>query len=81
MIIPRDKEKLGLVMEFKKIDGFYEETVDITLNKALKQIKEREYSREPRSHGVQRIMEMGVVFDGKRVYIRMQEPLPRESVE
>ncbi len=72
MIIPRDKEKLGLVMEFKKIDSFYEETVDIALNKALKQITEREYSRELRSHGVHRIMEMGVVFDGKRVHIRVQ---------
>ncbi|MCP4692259.1 MAG: AAA family ATPase [Desulfobacterales bacterium] len=72
MIIPRDKEKLGLVMELKKIDSFYEETVDIALNKALEQITEREYSRELRSRGVHRIMEMGVVFDGKRVHIRVR---------
>ncbi len=74
MIIPRDREKPGLVMEFKKIDGFYEETVDIALDKALKQITERDYSGELRSHGVHRIIEMGVVFDGKRVHIRVKDP-------
>lgn len=71
MIIPRDASKIGIVMEFKKIDSFYNETKDTALKNALNQIKDKMYSRELRDRDITRIIELAVVFDGKRVWVKV----------
>lgn len=41
MIIPDDKKKLGIIIEFKKINQFSKENKEEALASALKQIEEK----------------------------------------
>ncbi len=65
-----DKNRLAIIMELKKINKFRENTKDEALQNALKQIKERQYEVEVKKRGYNNILKMGVVFDGKRVWIK-----------
>jgi hypothetical protein len=46
MIIPKDVEKLGIIIEFKKIDEFLKINIDEGTEAALKQIEEMKYEQE-----------------------------------
>jgi hypothetical protein len=70
MIIPKDISKLGIVIEFKKLDPDDEETLEETADMALKQIKEKKYSTTLEGRGVKNIREIGIVFKGKEIYIK-----------
>ena len=65
-----DKNRLAIIMELKKINKFRENTKEEALQNALKQIKERQYEVEVKKRGYNNILKMGVVFDGKRVWIK-----------
>jgi len=65
-----DKSKLAIIMELKSIDRFKEETKELALKNALKQIEKQKYEIEVRKRGYNNILKMGVVFDGKRVWVR-----------
>ncbi len=69
-IIPRDTTKPGIIMELKTIDSFENETKDTALDKAVSQIVKRKYKSELEKRGIKKIIQMGVVFDGKRVWIK-----------
>jgi hypothetical protein len=42
----------------------------MALKKALKQIEEKKYEVEVKKRGYNNILKMGVVFDGKRVWVK-----------
>ena len=65
-----DKQKLAIVMELKTIDDFMDETKENALNSAVEQIKEKEYISLVKKRGYNNILSFGVVFDGKRVWIK-----------
>jgi len=65
-----DKNRLAIIMELKTIDEFEEETKELALDKALKQIEEKKYETDVKKRGYNNILKMGVVFDGKRVWIK-----------
>ncbi|MBU1668074.1 ATP-binding protein [bacterium] len=65
-----DKEKLALVIELKTIDEFEEETKEKALISAVKQIEEKAYASEVQKKGYTNILAFGVVFDGKRVWVK-----------
>ena len=65
-----DKSRLAIIMELKTIDEFEEETKEKALDKALKQIEEKKYEIEVKKRGYSHILKMGVVFDGKRVWVK-----------
>ena len=65
-----DKNKLAIIMELKTIDEFEEETKEKALDKALKQIEKNRYEIEVKKRGYSNILKMGVVFDGKRVWVK-----------
>ena len=46
MIIPKDTSKLGIIIEFKKINNLSKETIEEGTLKALKQIEEKRYETE-----------------------------------
>jgi hypothetical protein len=70
MIIPKDISRLGIVIEFKKLDPDDEETLEETADMALKQIKEKKYATALEARGVKNIKEIGIVFKGKELYIK-----------
>ena len=63
-----DKSRLALVIELKKIR--MNETKDSALQSAVKQIKDREYVSKVKKRGYENILSFGVVFDGKRVWVK-----------
>ncbi len=65
-----DKSRLAIIMELKSIDEFEEETKEKALNNALKQIEDKKYEVEVKKRGYSNILKMGVVFDGKRVWVK-----------
>ncbi len=65
-----DKSRLAIIIELKTIDEFEEETKEKALDKALKQIEEKQYEVEVKKRGYSHILKMGVVFDGKRVWVK-----------
>jgi hypothetical protein len=70
MIIPRDVTKLGIVMEFKKVDEDEDETLETAVEIALAQIAEKGYTQELVSRGIEDIMEVGISFTGKKLLLR-----------
>lgn len=63
MIVPMDKSKNGVVLEFKKADK--EEELVKEAKDALKQIHEKKYEEEMKSLGVNEVIKVGISFCGK----------------
>lgn len=71
MLIPRQKNRLAFVLEFKVYDVEEETTFEDTVHSALVQIKEKGYDTELIDRGIQKseIRHYGFAFEGKRVLI------------
>ena len=69
MLIPRDSSKLGIIIEFKKIDDFMKKSIETGIQEALKQIEENKYEAELIDRGVGDILKLAIVFKGKKVKI------------
>ena len=71
MLIPKDRTRPAIVMEFKVFDGDEEQDLKDTVQAALKQIEEKQYDTEllalgfPKDH----IRHYGFAFEGKKVLI------------
>ena len=65
-----DKNRLAIIIELKTIDEFEEETKEKALESAVKQIQEKEYIALVQKRGYENILSFGVVFDGKRVWVK-----------
>ncbi|MGM0508780.1 MAG: AAA family ATPase [Fusobacteriota bacterium] len=68
MLIPKDKNKRGIIFEFKKKRK--KESLDEALKLALDQIEEKRYSKDLEEMGIKEIKKIGIVFDGKTVKMK-----------
>lgn len=59
-----------MVLELKSHDETDDETVEQALDSALEQVRRRCYTEELEAAGAAPIHTYGVVFDGKRVWVR-----------
>jgi hypothetical protein len=66
-----DKTKPAIIIELKIVDNFEDETKDEALDKAVKQIREKEYIALASKKGYDNIIAFGMVFDGKRCWSRI----------
>ena len=64
----------GVVLELKVLRRHKRETTKSAMAAALRQIRERDYAADLRACGADPIHEMGVVFDGKRVWVEAAPP-------
>ena len=69
MIIPKDISKIGIIIEFKKIDYFLEDTIEEATKEALKQIEEKKYETELVQKGINNIIKLAIVFKGKEIKV------------
>lgn len=69
MIIPKDISKIGIIIEFKKIDDFLDDTIEEATRAALKQIKDKKYAQELIEDGIENIIKLAIVFKGKVVEV------------
>jgi hypothetical protein len=70
MIIPNNSDKLGIILEFKKVNKHKDEDLEIGVKKALKQIKDKKYKQNLVSKGIDEILEIGIAFSGKKVMVK-----------
>ncbi|AWI05480.1 AAA family ATPase [Clostridium drakei] len=69
MLVPKDIYKIGIVMEFKKIDDFLSTTIEEATKAALKQIADMKYVDELVNRGIKNIIKLAIVFKGKEVQV------------
>ncbi|NFO04610.1 AAA family ATPase [Clostridium botulinum] len=69
MLIPKDTSKLGIIMEFKKIDDFMSKSIEKGIEEALNQIEENKYEAELKERNVSNILKLAIVFKGKKIEI------------
>ena len=67
MLKPKDKEKTGIIIEFKRVE---KESHKQVLKNALQQIRDRGYSAELKASGITNIMEIAVAFKGKKLWMK-----------
>ncbi len=70
MIIPKNLNQVGYVMEFKAVDKEDNETVETAAAAALEQIEKKKYETELIERGIEKIKKLAVVFNGKDVYVK-----------
>lgn len=70
MLLPFDRSRCGIVLEFKKVNERRKETPEQALEKAVKQMEERKYAAELEAAGVKRILKLAVAFQGKELWVR-----------
>ena len=68
IFIPKDKTRLGIIIEFKRIED--DEIVDDVLDNALKQIEEKRYDVELKASGVSKVLKLAIGFSSKEVYLK-----------
>ncbi len=69
LIIPKDLNKLGIVMEFKAINHDNDVNLREAAKEALLQIKTSEYITELTARGINNVCLMGIAFSGKSIKI------------
>ncbi|MCT4620608.1 MAG: ATP-binding protein [Marinisporobacter sp.] len=72
-LIPKDQNKIGIIIEFKKVDHDDQETLELAAKNALKQIQDKEYKKELEDRGVKEIIELGIAFEGKNVLVMKRQ--------
>jgi hypothetical protein len=70
MIIPRDKNRLGIIMELKKVDQFEDKTLEKAVDAALEQIENKKYETELKDLGINKVLKLGIAFEGKNVLVK-----------
>ena len=70
MLIPKNNNQLGIIMEFKKVGRFEKIDLETAVMSALQQIEDRQYAQELLDRGIQRILYLGFAFEGKQILIR-----------
>ncbi|MGK5092546.1 AAA family ATPase [Deltaproteobacteria bacterium TL4] len=70
---PRDSSQTGFIFEFKKIHAKKENTHELAMQSAFKQIQEKKYATELRNAGVQKVLGIGVVVEGKQLWVASLE--------
>jgi hypothetical protein len=69
-VIPKEPGRVGVVLELKTLDEIGDEPVEQALTSAIEQIRVRRYGELLEAAGADPILTYGVVFDGKRVWVR-----------
>lgn len=69
-LIPKDKNQLGIIMEFKSIKINSKMTLETGLEKALNQINKKIYETELKTRGIKNIIKIALIFKGKEVIIK-----------
>lgn len=70
MLIPKNPSDLGVILEFKKVGRFEKTDLETAVSSALKQIDDKQYAQELLDRGIQRILKIGLAFEGKKILIR-----------
>ena len=68
--MPASTRESGVMLELKVLDTCRNERVEHAPEAAVEQLKDRDYAAGPEAAGAGPIYQWGVVFDGKRAWVR-----------
>jgi hypothetical protein len=71
-VIPKNTDKQAIIIELKTINK--KQTAKQALEDALLQIEKKQYAKEIEKRGIKNILKLGVVFDGKEVFVKEGKP-------
>ncbi len=69
-IVPHDKTRPAIIIEFKKVEPDEQETLEIAAASALQQIADKHYAVELQHNGYTNIIPLAIVFEGKKALVR-----------
>jgi hypothetical protein len=69
MLIPKNINNDGIIIEFKSVRLSKDESIDELLNQALNQIETKKYDTELKKRGIKNIIKWGIAFKGKEVKV------------
>lgn len=69
ILIPKNISKLGIIIEFKKINDFSDSTIEEVTKEALNQIYDMNYRANLEEKNIKNILELAIVFKGKNVKV------------
>ncbi|KLO20845.1 hypothetical protein X275_11120 [Marinitoga sp. 1197] len=69
ILIPKEKTKPGIIIEFKKFKTDYDKNLKDSAERGMKQIEEKEYEKEIKSYGVEKVIKVAIAFEKKDVEI------------
>jgi hypothetical protein len=69
MLIPHDKNKKGIIFEFKKADKRARQTLEQAATEAKQQMIDKHYRKKMEAHGVRDVTCLAVAFKGKDVLV------------
>ncbi len=72
MLIPKDSNKYGIIIEFKKAKNETDEMLAKAAEDALQQINDRNYAVELKARGITKIISLGIALRGKKALIKEQ---------
>jgi len=70
MVIPKDKNKLGIIIEFKVALSGDQTEMQNELEEALNQIELQNYALELKDQGIRKILKLAIVFYKKQMLIK-----------
>jgi hypothetical protein len=70
MLIPKDSNLPGIIIEFKKVSTLRKETLETAAQAALAQIAEKNYAAELHTRGITHSIPLAIVFQGRDVLVR-----------
>ena len=69
MVIPKDINKPGIIIEFKRARKTNKKSIEELINEAKKQIEDKKYETELLERGITNIKKLVIVFKGKEVFV------------
>ncbi len=73
VVIPKDKEKEGFIIEFKRCKKDEKITLEELADKALQQIEEMKYEDGLQQYGVKAFIKLGIGYKGKECRVKERE--------
>lgn len=73
MLIPRTKQQMGIVIEFKKVNLDQKETLETAAQNALTQIKNKNYAHELRDFDIKQIKAYGIACESKKIIVLSED--------
>jgi hypothetical protein len=70
MVIPKDRSKIGIILEFKIAESGSEQDMSQALNEAFEQIQNQGYEAELKALNIQKILKMAAVFYKKKMIMK-----------
>jgi hypothetical protein len=72
-LYPKDAQKRGYVIEFKRADADWDETLEGMVQDAMNQMKSKNYAADIRAQGCDGVTLIAIAFQGKEHLMQIED--------